>query len=157
MKIETTARLREEHIEHLDRAAEMLRVTRTALIVEIMGRMMKEHARRTASSGRVRYQDDAKTGWRPVHFSIYQREYDFFQEMRKFYRCSVSRLIAIAVQRHLWAVLKAMTSAKTEEDADNYPFKHHVFSLQTLEGAVCWKIYWGFPVDHRTIIQPAPG
>ncbi len=59
--------------------------------------------------------------------------------MRKFFKMSVSFILAYAVMRYLDEVLKRNKSA------DNYCYQNYIFMKEVVNGIICWQIYWGIP------------
>jgi hypothetical protein len=91
----------------------------------------------------VKYQDDdLKENWHCFHVKLSDDEYDFFIDLRKFYRLSVSRLLALAVKKYLSQVISEFKMKLV----DNYVyFKHYDLNYEVGDGYIAWKIYWRTP------------
>mgnify|MGYP006961679083 CR=1 FL=1 len=154
MMIETTVNMSGAMRQEVVRAARMAGVPASALVVAVMKRLMREH-RRLARDGRsVEYQKKSgREKWRRLHISIDFRDYEFFVDMRKVSRRSVSFLVVIALNKYLAEVLTALNRPDYNEEADNYPFLHYLLFSNSVPGAVCWTIYWGMP-ENLTLHNP---
>ena len=146
MKIETTVFLDDDTRRVLDAAARASGVTRSALTVSLMRRVMKEYGKRTRYGRTVQYQEkNPKGNRRCAHLSLAERDYECFVDMRKFFKRSVSLLIAYAVVRYLDEVLEEVESDSNAYYTDNNLFNNYLFSYKGTENYVCWTISWGIP------------
>jgi hypothetical protein len=91
----------------------------------------------------VRYQTrDNLKRWHCFSISLREDENEFFTDLRKLSKLSVSYLVAIAVERYLDELLKE------GESRHNYTiFTHYAVGQRTEAGIICWELYWGDPVD----------
>ncbi|OHD63030.1 MAG: hypothetical protein A2176_09420 [Spirochaetes bacterium RBG_13_51_14] len=67
-------------------------------------------------------------------------EYEFFLDLRKVFKQSVSRLVAYAIDKYLDEITQ-----KIRKGSDNYRFKNYAISRIIIEGVICWVLYWGVP------------
>jgi len=73
-------------------------------------------------------------------FNLYlmEDEYEFFTDLRKFHKISVSALIAYAIKKYL-------NDKIMDGGIDNYPFKNYILSCGIKDDYVYWQIIWGYP------------
>lgn len=90
---------------------------------------------------RIQYQKRSpKNEWRRFHLYLREDEYEFFLDLRKFYKRSISYLIAFAMDCYLDDINKI-----GREPGDNYPYKNYMLSRMVIEKITCWILYWGVP------------
>jgi len=148
MTIETTMNMRIEVLEKLEEAAEKSDISRTKLIVVLMKKLLCDSKTMARAFTRIKYQDRApKPLWRRVHITIFSRDYEYFIDMRKMYKKSVSYLAALAINGLLDDFIDEYLRDKESVDMDNYPFQGYLISLQHFNDVVRWTIYWGIPDD----------
>ena len=146
----TTLNIHPEIFKKISGAADKLQKSRRALIVSLLMRLMKDNNRFMGGFKTVKYQPDNKIGkWHCYHISFKQDEYEFFLDLRKLCKCSVSFLLAIAVDCYL-----DECSQKIKKNMDKYPiFNNYVLRQDVLNGIICWHTYWGFPKRHLQTIR----
>ncbi|MBP7584524.1 MAG: hypothetical protein KBA61_10845 [Spirochaetes bacterium] len=140
MKIATTLSMRKDVCKKLDNAVMLSGRARSELIVALMRRAMRDFGRLVSHCKSVQYQDRApKDAWRMLHVRIFAREYEYFLDSRKFFKRSVSLLVAYAIDNYLDEVLYGVS------DSDNYQFLQYAIIPKRVDTAICWQIYWGIP------------
>ncbi len=150
MKIETTINIKRQLLHRLTIAKSMSGKTMSRLIEEAMKKSMNNFTKISMNNRRVQYQQKAeKNKWHCLHISIYAREYEFFLDMRKFYKRSVSYLASISLEKYLDEII----DDRINNGADNYLFTSYILTGYSLNNVICWKIYWGLPEDHEHIFK----
>ena len=149
MTVDTTVVMNGEVRAALDRAARISGKSVTALIVLAMKRTMAGRGRLARAFQRVEYQARGRE-WRRRHISVWARDYEFFIDMRKVFKRSVSLLIALSVERHLDAILVELSKTGST-DSDNYLFQSYIMSEEIVDSCVCWKLFWGMPQNPELI------
>jgi len=153
MIIETTAYLDMECVDLLAGMAEEAGVSRSKLVVLLLKRVMKDHAALVRYDGAVKYQKRKPVDKRKrLHVAVELRDYEFFIDMRKLFKWSVSFLIAFAVREHLEELMVKLADEKYDEYADNYPYHHYFIIPERVDSAICWKIYWGIPENPNKLL-----
>jgi hypothetical protein len=91
----------------------------------------------------VRYQErDPLRQWHRFSISFRKDENEFFTDLRKLGKLSVSYLVAIAVEQYLDELLRKGTKIH------NYVrFNHYAIGQRNDGGIICWELYWGEPPD----------
>jgi hypothetical protein len=134
----------------LSLASSRLGKTRREIVVMLLMKIMRDIEGFQGGFALVRYQErDPLKRWHCFSISFRKDENEFFTDLRKLGKFSVSYLVAIAVERYLDELF---------EDGDNghnYAlFTHYAVGQRTEGGIVCWELYWGDPVDTPKTINP---
>ncbi len=142
MKIRTTVNLREDDALVLQRAAAEAGVTRSRLVSALLRRRAELEKRRVKAWERVRYQErDESANWKKVHVSLRGDEYEFFIDLRKVKKFSVSFLISQAIRELLDDVLKMIVGK-----VDKYYYNGYAFMGMVVGNVTCWLFCWGIPI-----------
>ena len=140
MLIETTLHVHKSILDKLDWGATISRRSRTLIIKLLIQRIMKDNHKMIKTNSRVRYQDrDLKENWQRINIVFNEYEYEYCQDMRKFFKMSVSYILAYAVLRYLDELLKRHKST------DNYCFKNYILIMKIIDDSIFWQIHWGIP------------
>ena len=152
MLIETTIYVHKRILEILNKRAEITGKSRTFIIKLLMQRVMSDNQKMIKSYSRIKYQArDAKENWHRLHVGMNEYEYEYYLDMRKFYKMSVSFILAYAVMRYLDEVIKELAERKSS--TDNYPFRNYILTKEIIDEVICWQIYWGIPQKPPGIIS----
>jgi hypothetical protein len=144
MIIQTTLYIHKSMLEMLNRGTAITGESRTAIIKHLMQRVMSDNNKMLESYYRIKYQArDEKENWHRLHITISEYEYEYYLDMRKFYKMSVSFILAYAIKRYLNAVIYALLDIN--KNTDNYRYRNYILIKKTLDGIICWQIYWGIP------------
>ena len=140
MLIKTTLYVNKSILETLNKSSAITGINKTKIIKLLMQRVMKDNQRLLKTYSRVKYQErDIRENWHRIHIVLNEYEYEYYLDMRKFFKMSVSFILAYAVMRYLDEVLKGNKSA------DNYCYQNYIFMKEVVNGIICWQIYWGIP------------
>ncbi|MBN1534208.1 MAG: hypothetical protein JXA20_16165 [Spirochaetes bacterium] len=130
----------------LDSLAQERGNSRSVIITALLKCAMKDTNKFTQYNRRIQYQKRRdKNEWVQIHVYIHTREYEYFLDMRRLFKRSVSLMISIAIDVYSNEILK--------RDPDNNLFKHHIIIQEQIDGVIYWRIYWGFPRE-RTHLFP---
>ncbi len=147
MLIETTVHMHKEILEILDRGAAMTGKSRAFIIKYLMQQMMNKNQKMLKTYSRIQYQKrDVKENWHRLHIIFNEYEYEYSLDMRKFYKMSFSLILAYAVRQYLDDVLCKLFDKI--ESTDKYLYRNYLFIKKTLNGVICWQIYWGIPLKY---------
>ncbi len=132
-------------------AAVRLNKTRRDIIVFLLMRIMEDHDGLIRGFTTVKYQhDDERISWHCFHIRLKHDEYEYFVDLRKVCKCSISLLIAIAVDRYIDELAKCIKKV-----VDNYPlFSNYVSHLEVIDGIFCLHFFWGFPEAYLKTLLP---
>lgn len=152
MHIETSIYINASVLENISRAARINGITRTELIVQLMKKLMKDMPGGAHCGRSVRYQDkSSKDSWRIFHVQLSPEVYEYFLDLRKCLKMSVSSLVALAVKKYLNQKLKINFT-------DNYQFQDYCFVEGLVEDIKCWVQFWGIPsrIGKKPLIIESP-
>lgn len=156
MTVETTVNIAPDVKKRLDRVAEATGVSRSEIVVKVMRKALKDFRQFVRHDCAVQYQKKNSSSKRKkFHVTLARRDYEYFLDMRKLFKSSVSLLVAFSVNEYLDEVIGSLMDENYDMDTDNYPFQNYLIVPEMVEDVVCWKIYWGIP-RNRTKILPSP-
>lgn len=140
MIIATTLHVHKSIMEKLNRGTEITRKSRTSIVKLLIQRIMNDNQRMIKTNSRIKYQErDLKENWHRIYIVFNEYEYEYCLDLRKFYKMSVSYILAYAVLRYLEELLEGNSST------DNYCYKNYILIKKTINETVAWQIYWGIP------------
>ncbi len=140
MLIETTLHIHKRILDKLDKEVVRTGRSRTSIIKLLIQRVMKDNQKMIKINSRVKYQErDLKENWFRIHITLNEYEYEYYIDLRKLCKMSVSLILAYAVLKYMDELLDRNKST------DKYYFTNYLFIKKTYEGAICWQIYWGIP------------
>jgi hypothetical protein len=152
MTIETTLHVHQSTLALLNRTAEVKGITRTFIIKLLMQRMMRDNKKMLKSSSRIKYQErDVKDNWHCIHFVMNEYEYEYYLDMRKFYKMSVSFILAYAVKKYINEIVEELFNGGKK--TDNYIYRNYILMKKSVNETICWQIYWGIPLKLPRIIS----
>lgn len=141
MNIETTINLNSNIISLISRAALLTGFSRRDIISSVMRRLGDDHKEMTITWTRVRYQKrDVNPNWHLLHITLKPDEYEYFLDLRKVFKFSISYLISIAIEKYLHEILKIL-----RDNIDNFRYCNYLFTRKIVDGVVCWTLSWGIP------------
>ncbi|HPC41866.1 MAG TPA: hypothetical protein PLM53_08155 [Spirochaetota bacterium] len=141
MRIETTINLDIGVVNDIVRASMITGISRRDIVSSLIKRLSRDHQGMVRSWIRVRYQ--ARTGgnaWKRLHLALWPDEYEFFLDMRKVCKMSVSFLVSYAVLKYLDEVIRLLL-----KNSDNNRYKNYLIFNRIVDGIVCWTYCWGMP------------
>ena len=145
MNIETTININPGVHRLILNAIDSTGQSKNMIISSLMRRVADDHDKMVATWSRIRYQKrDPDAVWLPLHLALRPDEYEFFQDLRKVFKCSISFLVAYAVKKYLKEIIH-----KLAINPDNYRYKNYMFQRVIVDNVICWILSWGVP---RTII-----
>ena len=139
--METTLNIHRDTLNEIDGASELHGISWSAVIALLLQKVMREKIN-TVSTGRpVRYQKRCrKEEWRKIHVKVRGDEYEYFHDLRKILKMSVSLILAYAVKKYIRNLIE-------EDITDNYrnQYRNYVIIEEFIDNIPCWKLIWGFP------------
>jgi hypothetical protein len=149
MIIDTTVNMNIETRIRLAAAIEITGASREELISALLRYVGRSTRVYGDAYRRVRYQE-RKPGqeWRKVHLRLKYDEYEFFSDVRKLFKWSVSYAIAWALSVYFDEIV-----ALIKGNPDKYRYRNYLIKSFSLEGINCFIICWGIPLTIGTIIQ----
>ena len=112
---------------------------RSELIVLLLHRIMDETGHSVRMGRLVQYQKRRpKHEWRRIHVSFEADEYEYFLDMRKLMKLSLSHILAIAVDKYLDEITR-------KKCTDNNRYYNYIIINEEIESITCWRLIWGNP------------
>jgi len=137
--MDTTLNIRADILERIDHAAARIGLSRTRVAVLLLKQVMTNIGNPEPIGKLVRYQRPCNTfDWRVIHVWFHEDEFEYFQDLRKLQKMSLSLILFIGVQKYLGKLLKY-------KKTDNYRFINYVLAKVIFENTLCWRMVWGFP------------
>ena len=147
MIIKTTINIRSDLLARITSAATEARVPVSMMVSALLQRFADRAARLEAQWTRVRYQPrNQGIEWHTRHVQLGMAEYEYFIDLRKVMKLSVSRLVAEAIMLFLDDFI-----GLCGDDIDTYRLVNYAKTHFVLENAICWIYYWNIP---PTLITP---
>jgi hypothetical protein len=124
-------------------ASAKLGKSRRDVVVMLLMKVMKDVERLKGGFTLVRYQErDPLKQWHCFSISFRREENEFFTDLRKLGKFSVSYLVAIAAELYMDDLLNERGGMH------NYAaFAHYAVGQRAEGGIICWELYWGDPDD----------
>lgn len=140
--IHTTVHLRLSHAMLLDESAQKLGLTRSKLATLLLRKMMKNLKRMKQTHCPVKYQNNIEMeAWKTLHVFFESRDYEVNTDMRKFFKWSVSALLAMALNWYIKEILEA-GKENIEAYCDNYKVHGHKLYENIDKNKICWHTLW---------------
>lgn len=137
--METTLNIHVTILKQITRAAESWGISCSEAITMLVKKVMSENYT-TLSMGRmVKYQQkDNPERWHTFHLNLREDDYEYFLDLRKLRKMSVSLILAYAVEKYLSKREKIIFT-------DNYRFVNYVIIKEMVDDVICWRFFWGYP------------
>ncbi|HOT43963.1 MAG TPA: hypothetical protein PLM53_05875 [Spirochaetota bacterium] len=139
--MKTTLNVRVDILLKISQAAQRKGLSRSDMIVLLIKKVMNDAPDTTHLGKMVQYQKKRKPyEWRTFHVRFRMDDYEYFLDLRKLFKMSVSLLLAYAVENYLDEVL-------TRNFSDNYQFRNYTVIREVVDNIIFWKLIWGFSVN----------
>ena len=137
--IQTTLNMHIAVLEKIAGVATALNTSKRDIVVRLLRKTMRDVGRFKHRFRTVKYQpDDAGGNWHCFHICFRDDENEYFVDLRKLCKYSVSHLLAIAVNRYIHELIQNPMNNYT--DFCDYYLFHEI-----VEGIKSWRFYWGYP------------
>ena len=152
MIVETTIYINKIILKELSNASEKTGKSRNSIIILLLRRATEDSCQLMKSNSTVKYQEhDPIKNWHRLHIQLKEDEYEYCLDMRKFYKMSVSFIVAYAVCRYLSDLLKILS--EIGEITDNYLPLNYILIREVIDSTTCWRIYWGIPNNLAKLVD----
>ncbi|TFH42224.1 MAG: hypothetical protein E4G96_03870 [Chrysiogenales bacterium] len=140
MSIETTINIAGNTLGKIISITKITGKRKQEIITWALNRLSADSDFHQVPWSRVKYQlRDKNSNWTQIHIYLSPAEYEFFLDLRKMCKSSVSRLVAIALDRYINEI------TENKKISDNYGLKNYALSRIVIHGITCWILYWGIP------------
>jgi hypothetical protein len=133
--IKTTLNMNSKIEEKLIDASISLMKSKSEIIKLLLEKVKKDRKGYLKKFIRVKYQNrDPDANWMVFHINFTNSEYEHFLDMRKFFKSSLSRIIALAVEKYLHTI--------EGNNCDNYDFSNYLFEVKIDYKGEFFRIEW---------------
>ena len=140
--MKTTLNIRKVLLEALASAAESRGISRSAMAIILLKKEMSDFGGPEFPGTLIRYQERANCDdWHTFHIRYRPDEYEYFQDMRRLGKFSVSYFLQRAIKKYI-------LQKKNNKNGDNYLFKNHVIIKDIVDNIICWKVYWHYWIPY---------
>jgi hypothetical protein len=135
--METTLNIATGVLDKITDKARARGISRSKMICVLLKRTL-DNAPLMVRTGRlVQYQDRRSPGeWHSVHVNFNEVENEFFQDMRKLSKMSLSLLLAYAVSKFLKETLRS-------KGPDNNRYLVYTLMNERTDSTISWRMVWG--------------
>lgn len=141
MNIETTININPDVFRMISKAVLLTGQSKNQIISSLMRRIGDDHDAMVATWSRVRYQKRYNNvHWCHLHLTLRPDEYEYFLDLRKIFKFSVSFLVSYAVEKYLDEILDNLSKGD-----DNYRYKNYMITRVIVDGVISWILSWGIP------------
>ncbi len=134
----TTLNVGIDIMKQIDRAANTEGISCSKMIVILIKKVMNDMGNPNCMGRLVQYQARRKPEeWHIFHIQWRPDDYEYFQDMKKLLKMSVSLLLAYAVKKYLG-------KTNTIDRCDNYLFINYTIVKEMIDNIICWKFIWGY-------------
>lgn len=136
--MKTTLNIDVEILKKIKLSAASRGISVSKLIIILLKMMMNDIVNPGELGRLVRYQERKEPGdWHTFHIHFRIDDYEYFLDLKKLRKMSVSCLLAYAVKRYLHKL--------TNLEGDNYRQQNYMIMKDLVDNIICWKFFWGFP------------
>ena len=125
--VNTTLNIKLSLLEMVNNAASICKISRSHFIILLLQRIMKENKKLFGSYSQIKYQkSDAEDSWHNFHICFSTYQYEYCLDMRKFFKMSVSFILAYAIENYLDEIIELLKCGKNKTNTDNYLYKNYI-------------------------------
>ncbi len=136
--METTLNINCDILKQITKAALRKKIAQSDMIILLLNKVMDNTQNPYFLGKMVKYQERRSPDqWHRFHIQLRPDEYEFFLDLRKLLKMSVSLILAYAVGKYLKLILRNTT--------DNYLHRNYLMIRELIDNIKCWKFYWGYP------------
>jgi len=143
MTIETTICTKKETLEKLSTISKKRNTSKSAIIREIILLLSKKQVKFIKRRFSTAYQAKNMGAYNKVHIYLNESFYEHALDLRRFYRASLSLLIAEAIELLYNELLCG------HSNTDNYPGLMHTMIYYETKKSMVWKHIWGEPEERE--------
>ncbi len=137
--IDTSLNINKDILIKINKVSNSSGISRTKIIVMLLKKMMKNESSKACIHKTIKYQKcNEKTNWHTFHITFKGDEYEYFLDLRKLLKMSLSHIVAYAVNKYLKSLL-------LDKSTDNYSFTNYILAKEDADGIIYWKLFWGIP------------
>jgi hypothetical protein len=139
LDMKTTINIRKETLNTLTEFAKSNGMSRSELIALLLKKVMGSISNPGRFGTLVRYQKRARPAdWHKFHVRFRPDDYEYFLDLRRLVKMSVSCILQYAVEKYLPTLYE-------NKSGDNYLYTNYVLSKEIIQDVICWRLMWGYP------------
>ena len=146
--MKTTLNIDCKVLNKINKAANSRRICSSEMIIILLKKIMdKKINSKTTRLGRlIEYQRLKAPVWHIFHIDFREDEFDYFLDLKKLLKMSLSKIVA-------WAV--GLFLGKKRKFGDNYVghYQNYVIIPDSIDSIPCFKFIWGLPPSIRDHIK----
>ncbi len=140
----TTLNIHLPILKQIMKAAKLRRISPSEMIVILLKLAMEDISNPGRLGKMVRYQKRRNPKeWHVFHIKIREDVYEYWLDLRKLRKMSVSLILANAVRKFLKSPETNFT--------DNYHFTNYAIIKEVIDNVIVWKLIWGVPLNLEKI------
>jgi hypothetical protein len=144
--METTLNIRIDVSKKITFAAQARGISCSEMIAILIKKVMHDISNPGRMGKLVQYQERRRQNeWHTFHLCVREDDYEYFLDLRKLLKMSVSLILAYAVNKFLDKILKM-------DDTDKNRFRNYIVIRDVIDDIICWKFIWGFPPNIEKLI-----
>jgi hypothetical protein len=144
--METTLNIRSDISKKITIGAQARGISRSEMIIILIKKVMDDISNPGRMGKMIQYQDRrSQDEWHTFHLKMREDDYEYFLDLRKLLKMSVSLILAYAVEKFLDKLLK-------RNSTDNNRYRNYIIARDVIDNIICWKFIWGFPPNIEKFI-----
>jgi hypothetical protein len=145
--METTLNIRADILEQITRAANSNSISCSEMIALLILQVTADIANPGRIGMMVQYQGRRSSqDWHVFHVQVREDMYEYWLDLRKLLKMSVSLILAYAVKKFLCKLMKINST-------DNYLCKNYIIIKEVIDSVIVWKFIWGYPPDLGKLVN----
>ena len=143
MKIDSTLNISDFNVKLLDNKADQLSISRNCLIIKLLLQYAEKQKNKLIQERRIVYQKKKEGNvWLKKHIWLEPKFYEKCLDLRKFHKCSVSLILAIAIDLYLDEI---------DNNTDNYEYYYKFIIINNGKYPI-FIVMWGRIEKKESII-----
>ena len=145
--MQTTLNIRTDILEQITRAATSNGISCSVMIALLIQQVAADIVNPGRIGRMVQYQGrHSSPEWHAFHVQVREDVYEYWLDLRKLLKMSVSLILAYAVKRFLGKL-------KNINSTDNYLCKNYIIVKKVIDTVIVWKFIWGYPTNLEKFIN----
>jgi hypothetical protein len=147
LDMKTTINMRRDSLKALATVAQSRGISRSKMAIILLKKEMAGVTDPGCIGTLVRYQKRARPEeWHKFHVRFRPDEYEYFQDLRRLCKFSISYILQRAIKKHI-------SKNRGQDTGDNYLFTNYLIIKDIIDNITCWKFYWGIPPGIEKILK----
>ena len=139
MKMDTTISITNENLLSIQDLADSFSISKTKVVSAIFIVAINKDNIVRVNRFSMEYQERGEVRMGKMHLYLDELDVDISQDLRRFYRASLSLLIAEVLHLYYEEIIALLSGTV------NYPDRCHCKIYFPHNGMMCWKHFWGIP------------